>query len=393
LDLLVEAAARPEYYAPSPTFLNGHYDFLALTIEWQIQEARKANRALTVRAMWHIGENRPMEAWRDIYAVHRLSRLLMQSQTLIDQLVAIAIGGIANNCTVVLLDDRKLTVEQARQIQRDLKTLQPFAIMGKSIDQGERLSALDMALTGSRDARGLFASSNSAANKFNDMAIGVVSIDWNLVLQETNHWYDRIAAAAKLQDRMTRTAAFAQIESDMQVVSANTQSTNRMLASVISRRERSEFVSATLLSLFFPALNAALAAEDRANTELELVHLAAALAIFRAEHGHYPEKLDELVPADIEKLALDVFTTKPLHYQRIGEGYLLYSAGENGVDDGGSNESWGVFKGQSLDDLKSDSKTTPPQVPAGADDLSIRVPQPSFKMPKVASQSTATDPQ
>ena len=68
--------------------------------------------ALSIRAMWHLGENRLNTAWQDVLALHRLSRLLSQGYTLIEQLVAIAINGIACDATVSLLDHRELTPDR-----------------------------------------------------------------------------------------------------------------------------------------------------------------------------------------------------------------------------------------------------------------------------------------
>ena len=53
--------------------------------------------------MWHLGEGRADEAWQDLLAVHRIGRLTAQGQTLVEQLVGIAIDGIARERTLALL--------------------------------------------------------------------------------------------------------------------------------------------------------------------------------------------------------------------------------------------------------------------------------------------------
>jgi hypothetical protein len=69
----------------------------------------------------------------------------------------------------------------------------------------------------------------------------------------------------------------------------------------------------------------------------------------------------------------------------------FYSAGENGADDGGSNESNSVFEGQSTTDLDADDADKLQQkIPRGADDLPIRVPRPSFKMPAIRPESASS---
>lgn len=55
---------------------------------------------------------------------------------------------------------------------------------------------------------------------------------------------------------------------------------------------------------------------------------AIALSVYRHEHGHYPERLDDLVPTYLASLPVDPPRDRPLGYQRnskIGAGYVLYA--------------------------------------------------------------------
>ena len=69
----------------------------------------------------------------------------------------------------------------------------------------------------------------------------------------------------------------------------------------------------------------------------ELTKLAFALAEYRARHGSYPAKLADLVPKYVAAVPQDIFSGGALHYTLQGDGYLLYSVGPNGKDDGGRN--------------------------------------------------------
>lgn len=62
-------------------------------------------------------------------------------------------------------------------------------------------------------------------------------------------------------------------------------------------------------------------------------HLA--LRRFRWAEGDYPKTLNELVPRFLKSLPPDPFSGGSLIYRRLPQGYLLYSVGEDGVDDGG----------------------------------------------------------
>lgn len=69
----------------------------------------------------------------------------------------------------------------------------------------------------------------------------------------------------------------------------------------------------------------------------DLTKLAFALAAYRADHGAYPGKLADLIPKYIANIPKDRFNDGDLHYSLQGGGYLLYSVGPNGRDDGGRN--------------------------------------------------------
>jgi hypothetical protein len=60
-----------------------------------------------------------------------------------------------------------------------------------------------------------------------------------------------------------------------------------------------------------------------------------ALQVFRERHGAYPERLEELVPEELGAIPLDIVTHVPLKYRREGKGFVLYSVGQDRVDNGG----------------------------------------------------------
>ncbi|HEV3444358.1 MAG TPA: hypothetical protein VG099_06930 [Gemmataceae bacterium] len=109
-----------------------------------------------------------------------------------------------------------------------------------------------------------------------------------------------------------------------------------------------------LVGLMLPAFISVQSAADRCEQEQRNLHLAFTLAAYQRDQGHYPAKLAELCPKYLKDVPGDLFSGKPLIYRLVDQGYLLYSVGVNGVDDGGRG---------------SDDE------PRG-DDLSIRMPGP-----------------
>jgi hypothetical protein len=73
-----------------------------------------------------------------------------------------------------------------------------------------------------------------------------------------------------------------------------------------------------------------------AETSRRVVITAIALKRFQLQHGIFPEKLSELTPEFLSSVPLDPIDGKPLRYKKNSDGtFLLYSIGDNDVDDGG----------------------------------------------------------
>ena len=62
---------------------------------------------------------------------------------------------------------------------------------------------------------------------------------------------------------------------------------------------------------------------------------AFALEAYRRDEGRYPAKLGALAPRYLRAIPGDLFGSGPLTYRPTKDGYLLYSVGLNGEDDGG----------------------------------------------------------
>jgi hypothetical protein len=393
LDLLVEASRRPRCYFPSMSLIDTQRGPLIGILLSGQQGSRAAARSLVVRAMWHLGEGRADEAWQDLLAIHRIGRLLAQGHTVIEQLIGAAFDNIACYGTQTLVHHGNLSVEQLQRIRRDLDGLPPLSGMAQAIDEGERLATVDalihLAVTNDTSWNEMLGITGNNAGGL--PILQIVSVDWNLVLRDINRWYDRLAAAAHLTNRAERNAAMQTVEADMLRLVAEAQRPMKIALSAVSRQQRSEVVAATMLSFFLPAIDTCVAAEDRANTALRLTQLASALAEYRAAHGAYPITLDQLVPGILKKLPVDVHSGSPFFYKREKDGYILYSAGSNRQDDGGSNDQMSIYAGQPLNELdEAEAATLQPKIPPAADDISIRLPHPTLQLPQ--SEPTTSEP-
>jgi hypothetical protein len=74
----------------------------------------------------------------------------------------------------------------------------------------------------------------------------------------------------------------------------------------------------------------------QAETGRRMTVIAIALKRYQLKHGQFPETLEDLTPEFLPAELLDPMSGKPFHYHREGAGdFLLYSVGNDGVDDGG----------------------------------------------------------
>jgi len=85
-----------------------------------------------------------------------------------------------------------------------------------------------------------------------------------------------------------------------------------------------------------PAFDGSWFLDVKEDTLNRLLLVSLALRAYRVEHGRYPRTLAELAPSYLRQAPGDPFAAgKPLGYRRKGDGYLLYSVGPDGVDNGG----------------------------------------------------------
>ena len=317
-------------------------------------------------------------------ACHRLARLVAQGNTIVEQLVGIAIDGVACRGTVALLHHGDLEPELAQQILDELSSLPELSSLKRSLDQGERLTFLDAVIRmshGEVEGPELMGGDGGPLQ-----AVSFVAIDWNFVLYEGNRWYDRFVAAMEIDSHEERRSELQQINFDHMQLSASTKSPGSIFGSIISRRQRSRFISNVLLSLFLPALKAVTSAEDRCNVRAETTRIAAALAVYRTHmYGEYPEQLAALVPEILNELPIDMFSGKPFIYERKDDGgYLLYSVFENGVDDDGTDVGGEIIDGEWVEEEPEAHGLR--NFTLILCDLVIRVPVPAFELPELPSE-------
>ena len=99
-----------------------------------------------------------------------------------------------------------------------------------------------------------------------------------------------------------------------------------------------------LSKMLLPAFTRPHLNEARHEAKIGLAQLALGLKIYKAEEGKYPDTLTELVPEILPELPQDPFTGRDFVYKKEGEGFLVYSLGENTKDEGGKWDEKKVYQ-------------------------------------------------
>lgn len=102
----------------------------------------------------------------------------------------------------------------------------------------------------------------------------------------------------------------------------------------------------------------------REQAEMRLLIAELALQAYHLEHGQLPARLTELVPEYLPEVPIDPLSedSLPLKYRLTEDGYLLYSVGHDGVDDGGAvpdDEENFLSLSQDTGDLRLDVQYAP----------------------------------
>ena len=346
LALLIEASKRPRRFDP---LVGGKSGILLSVMVPAFTAYREAGRGLAARAMLRLNDGRVDDAWQDLLACHRLARLVAEGPSLEDFFVGGTLENSAFSAEQGMLQQQRLSTEQALKMRDDLDRLPAISRISDSIDIGERYIYLDnvghMARGGARwlnqfaqySGFGADSPEQKAYWKAVYDAAAAGPVDWDSILRLGNASCDRVVDSMRKATRAERKAAGDEMDLRIRKNMAETQAILRtgLGKSADQRKVVSEALGHILCGLFLSSgLRAAADVEDRGLMRFDLTKLAFALAAYRTDHQAYPAKLADLAPKYIAQIPKDRFNDGDLHYSPQG-GYLLYSVGPNGKDDGG----------------------------------------------------------
>jgi len=323
---------------------------------------RDAARALGIRANLALAESRFKDARNDIIACHRLSTLLGQGPSLLDNLLGLSISDLASEATHVLAASEKFPADESRTMLADLAAAEGYPSIVFSIDACARYLLLDATTRLAQDTKLADRELQRSGILSDDFwkewreirdAGGLEDVDWNAILTRTNAFVDAMVVAMRKPTFAERAAVVRKLEK--RIDGFEDEAASLLTApdpGSLPLGKRTKLIGSTVLQWFSAPWSYLLQVVERGKTQRSLAELSLALAAYRAEKGAYPAKLADLSPGYVKVIPNDFFSGKDLIYKPTKDGYLLYSVGPNMKDDDGER------------DNKKDGK----------DDIAIRVP-------------------
>ncbi|QDU90657.1 hypothetical protein Pla175_40660 [Pirellulimonas nuda] len=393
LDLLIAAVDLPEWYTPSPVLLSDKDEGL---IGLSRPNYSNASWCLELRSNLRLGKGDLVGAWRNCRASLLLDRRACADCSPLE-LMSIAIGAF-RTCRIAasLLNHPNVTVDLVAEIADEFGAEQDSQGKWKSAIDNERLVILDYTIRQANpQTRDSFVveSLDPTTRWFATQT----RIEYDSALIAVNWQSSALDNAFASSDRRARLVALSRRQ---QSELGSSESLDEVWEAILFAACRGRIMGEKIFDMWGSAKDAELIVATSV-TEQQLVCLAAQLVAHRIDTGNYPEALTALKRAP----GVDSLSGLPFRYRRTDEGFLLYSVGANGIDDGGSrsiaNPEDAMFEGFPLE-YWIESEPIPPiakeelegwegdedfdlepswedhpryqQISPGADDISLRFP-------------------
>jgi len=275
-----------------------------------LSELRHLARLLKARAFLRTHEGDVAGALRDVERMLRLRHALDDEPLLISRLVRLAIVTMAIDALSKIGEGRPLPEEEAARLVKRLAAVGPWATMHAALvsERAFGMDAVNTVLRGEltpTGSRGTFATRAVAS-------VGGFWMRWNQV------------AYIELMTEMIDASALP----PMQALDAARDIEDRMT--------KLSDVRGLFAKMMMPALANAMKRTAMVQARAHAAAVGIACRLYERRHGRRPSDLSRLAPEFLDTLPVDAFTNKPLKVAPTANGFVVYSLGPNGVDDGGT---------------------------------------------------------
>jgi len=299
LELLHKGAAAEHFRYPVDLTAG----FAALMPD--LSEIREAARLIRLEAVLHAENAEPQLATDSVMSGLGLARSLVKEPILLSQLVRIACQALAVSTLEQVINRTELTDKQ-------------LAELGECIANAETLSDISVGFVGERCIGiSIFTEPESFAGGM------PATPSPSLGLYRATGLADK--GALIYLDMMQ-----ACIEATRLPPHQRQKATDAAQAKLAATSKIH-----VLLHIFAPAFSRVTTLDIRSLAQLRTARAALAIQRYRLATSKLPDALADLVPTYLDAVPKDPFDGKDLRYKKLETGFVVYSIGEDGSDDGG----------------------------------------------------------
>ena len=290
--------------------------------------------AICQRAKISAAEGDFEEAFSDLLICYRFGKHHTETKILIEQLVGIALKGLAVNSGFQILGKAKTNPEA--EILRDFqKRLEGLSSERTFVDfSWDRLAVYDgIQRTFTDDGEGDGYMPKACIKEF---------VQQPSKFREMDGYFEEMADWSELRRRETVEVAeevFDYIESVRDKTPAWFKNQGIDLQENVAEKTKDN----AFVQMLMPAIARCIEICARGRCDADGLVTTIGILLYEGDEGVFPDSLEELVEGGyIEQVPIDPFSDGPLVYRRVGEGFTLYSVAADFDDDGGEHSRWGL---------------------------------------------------
>lgn len=264
---------------------------------------RRTTRLLVMGAVLHAEQDDPNTATRMLLSSYGLARTLVKLPTIISQVVAQA--------------DLELTAEGLEQVvNRTTLTDAHLVQIDAALYEGDDPDSMVRALAAER-CFGLHMADEPSNYGPGNLSVAVAGILRELGVVDLS--------LIRHLDRMAEAIEIAQMEPWKQQKAIETAEARYNTSGISS-----------ILDWLTPPCARLIGVNVQGMARMQVARTAVAVERYRLATAQLPQDTTDLVPGYLETTPIDPFDGRPLRYKKRDGGYVVYSIGPDGTDDGGT---------------------------------------------------------
>ena len=272
-------------------------------------EIKIAVRMLTLRAVWHSSFGRKANAISDLRAAQLLGNISNSDPTMISHMVAVACDSIASkgweNCLAILKADQDFINRSRPFMDGSSQKYGYFNVAGEILFKLETFQYI-----GKPEMKGIFTDEENKEVPLPNVKPDILRAAYTVRAIESNFV---IKKAYEMKGFKESDALLKSFE-----------------AKITASKDKSLHFEQENIELFTSVNNVRFTSQNLAKCRLAMMDVLT----FKNKNGRYPKSLE-----DAGVKILDAFTGEPFKYKLTPNGAVVYSVGQDMVDNGGESKS------------------------------------------------------